>query len=116
MNNITIAYKNRTDLIDAFLTQENVGILKEKTLLEKLARRKKEYAHVYFHQGALDSDALESINHAKCVIVSSYSLKQEILHKTHMEESRIEVFYPTINETYLKPKKIQSQTCPRVWF
>lgn len=105
MDNITIAYKNRTHLIDAFLAQENVGILKEKSLMEKLSRKSKEYAHVYFHQGSLDKDALEKIEHAKLVIVSSYASKHELLNATNIADEKIEVFYPSINDEYLKPKE-----------
>ncbi len=102
---MTIAYKNRTNLIASFEQQEEVEVLKPQSLLNKVAFRKKEYADIYFHSGVLDKEAEEAIENAKVVIVTSKSSCHEVLDNTNQSKKNIHVIYPPVSDTYLKPKE-----------
>ena len=105
MNKTTIYYKNKNSLIDALEKNENIELLKEQSVMSKFSFKSKEYAHIYFHSGSFDKQTLEAIENAKMVIATSKKAKKEIIKQSGVDESKVEVIYPAINETYLKPKE-----------
>ena len=108
MNKITIAFKTRTNLIEEFEKNENIELLKEQSLMNKLSFKSRTYADIYFHSGTIDKDIILAIENAKIVIASSNKSKQEIIKNTQIDENKIEVIYPAINEEYLKCSESKS--------
>lgn len=110
-----IYYKNKTPLIEYIEKEIHCKVLKDKSLLGKLFSSK-EFADLYFHQGILDEDALERIKNAKISIVNSFKVKQDILKQTNLDDSKVEVIYPALNEIYLKPKESKEKICEEFGF
>ncbi len=113
---MTIAYKNQTNLIANFEQLEGVEVLKPQSLLNKVAFRKKEYADIYFHSGALDKEAEEAIENAKAVIVTSKSSCHEVLDNTNQSKKNIHIIYPPISDEYLKSKVSKKTLCEEFEF
>lgn len=105
MTKTKISYKTITPLIEELLKRENIEKIKEKSKISKIFFSKKEYPDIYFHQGQLDEEAIDIINNSKKTITNSYSSKMEIIKACSVDNSQIEVIYPTITSSYLKPKE-----------
>lgn len=112
MNQISISYKTKSNLIDALLKQENIIEIQNTGILKKLSFLKKEYADIYFHSGSLDEKSKSEILNSKKVIVNSKTLKTEILKSLNeLEPTKIECIYPSIDINYEKPKLIKKKVC-----
>lgn len=105
MNPIKIFYKNRTSLIATFEDNENVEVLEETSLINKLSFKSRQYPDIYFHSGAFDKETISMINNTKVVIATSKKAKVEIVKNTQVDKDKVEVIYPAINEEELKPKE-----------
>lgn len=105
MTNFTISYKNKNVLIDTILQESNIEELKPLSLMDKLTFRAKNYPDIYCHSGAIDDETLDIVNHAKLVITTSFASKNDIVSQSKIDESLIEVIYPSLNLEYLKPKE-----------
>ena len=102
---IYIDYKNETSLITKLLKDEQIEKIKTKNFFNKLISKKIIKSDVYFHYGVFDKNSIKHINASKKVIVSSLSLKKELLkHLSTFDESNIHVLYPSINESILDKK------------
>lgn len=99
-----IYYKTKTALTDTLEKEFQLEVLKEKSTFGKLFSSK-EFADIYIHSGALDDDSIERVLNAKAVIVNSYRSKQELIRKIDLDNAKIHVVYPCIDEEYLKPKE-----------
>lgn len=105
MTKIKIFYKTENPITQKLLKRENIEKIKEKSKISKIFSSKKEYPNLYFHQGSLDEESIDIINNAKKTITNSYTSKMEIIKACKVDNSQIEVIYPTITSTYLKPKE-----------
>ncbi len=101
---LSIYYKLNNVLIEKLLKDENVSLYKKQSIFQKLAFKAKIYPDVYFHNGPLDEEAIEMIENAKKTIANSYTMKIEIIKTCKITNDKVEVIYPTITSTYLKPK------------
>ncbi len=95
MQKIKIAYKVKNALIENLLLKDNIEELQEQTMFSKLSFKKKEYADIYFHQGKIDKKVLENFEFSKLIVVTSNSIKKTLINEFDIDESKIEVFYPT---------------------
>ncbi len=107
---LTIDYKIKTKVVSELLKQENISELKKSSGLVKVFK-KKEFADIYFHSGALDKEVIEKIENAKKVIVNSQTSKEQLLKELEIPSEKIEVVYPAINIEYQKPKDIKKKVC-----
>lgn len=108
---MTIDYKNKTKIIEAFEQCEYITPLTKPTLLDKLSFKKKAFADIYFHQGILGKEAEEACEAAQTVIVTSKAAKSEILDNTEVKKSQVHVIYPVVSESFLKPKESKKLLC-----
>ena len=112
MNQISISYKTKNNLIEALLKQDNVSEVQNSGILKKLSFFNKEYSDVYFHSGTLDEKSKDEILHSKKVVVNSKSLKKEILKSIpELDSSKLECIYPSIDMNYEKPKLLKKKVC-----
>lgn len=112
MNQLSISYKTKSNLIEALLQQDNICEINTSGILKKFSFLKKEYPDIYFHTGALDEKSKDKILNAKKVIVNSKTLKKEILKSVEeFDSSKIECIYPSININYEKPKLVKKKVC-----
>ncbi|UTJ05667.1 glycosyltransferase [Arcobacter roscoffensis] len=112
MNQISISYKTKNNLIEALLKQDNVSEVQNSGILKKLSFFNKEYSDVYFHSGTLDEKSKDEILHSKKVVVNSKSLKKEIIRSIpDLESSKLECIYPSVDINYEKPKLIKKKVC-----
>lgn len=114
MEQVSISYKNRTNLIEELEEQDNIKTIEQKGMLSKIISLKKEYADIYFHTGNIDEKAIENINNSKKTIVNSYSLKEELLETVNIDKSKIEVVYPSIDIIYEKTKEVKKRVCEKL--
>lgn len=105
MSKLTIFYKTRTLLIDQFEESDNIEVLPQGSFFGKFGLGQKRHADIYFHSGAFDKEAIGASKNAKLIIANCKKAKKEIMRQCEVEEDKIKVIYPAINETYLKPKE-----------
>ena len=113
MNSLTIAIKNKTNLTLQLEKIYDVKYHEKQTFLSKIMLKEKEKPNIYFHKGFLSSDAVTLIEDSDLVIVSSNSIKKEIIDKvSNIDISKIHVLYPyVINKTqYEKSIKKEFRT------
>ena len=95
MNNIKIAIKNKTNLTLQLEKKYDVTYHKKSTLLSKLLLKKNRNPDIYFHKGFLSSEAVSLIESAQVVVVSSNSVKKEIINKvSNLDIDKLYVQYP----------------------
>jgi len=110
MKNLNIAINTKTKVIKYLETIYNVEYYKQQTLLEKLLLKDKKYPDIYFHQGSLNTTALDMVENSKLTIVNSNSIKETILEKrSYLNENKIFILYPYINATIKYDKKIKKE-------
>ena len=83
-------------------------------MLNKLTFRKKEFADIYFHVGQVDAEVIENITNAKKVIVNSLTSKDQLIKEYEVPSNKIEVFYPSIDLQYKKPKEVKKELCEKL--
>ena len=110
----TINYKTKTKLIEELLKQENISELQKRSMLNKLTFKKKEFADIYFHVGQVDAEVIENITNAKKVIVNSLTSKDQLIKEYEVPSNKIEVFYPSIDLQYKKPKEVKKELCEKL--
>jgi len=95
MNSIKIAIKNKTNLTLQLEKKYDVTYYKKSTLLSKLLLKKNRNPDIYFHKGFLSSEAVSLIENAQVVVVSSNSVKKEIVNKvSNLDIDKLYVQYP----------------------
>ena len=95
MNSIKIAIKNKTNLTLQLEKKYDVIYHSKPTLLSKLLLKKNTNPDIYFHKGFLSSEAVTLIENSQIVIVSSNSVKKEIIDKvSNIDIEIIHVRYP----------------------
>ena len=105
MEKLHIAINTKTKVITQLEKKFEITYYKEQAFLEKLLLKEKKYPDIYFHQGSVNTKALDIIEHSKVTIVNSNALKEQICEKrTYIKASKIFVIYPYIN-TQLKYSK-----------
>lgn len=114
MDNYTISYKTKTNLITKLLEQDNISEIEKKSFFSKMFSSAKKIADIYFHTGSLDKDSVEKIKNAKLTIVNSQGLKHKVILQTGIEPSKIEVIYPSVDIPYEKPKNIKKEFCQKL--
>jgi len=106
MNDIKIGIKNKTNLTVQLEKKYNVTYYQKNTFLSKLLFKENTYPDIYFHKGFLSSEAINLIDNSKIVVVSSNSVKKDILLKSpNLDISKIHVEYP-----YFIPKTEYNKT------
>lgn len=103
--NLSIYFKQKNVLIDELLKNENIQIYKKQNILDKLTFKTKSYPDIYFHSGTLDVEAIELVENSKKTIANSYTTKQELIKACNITNDKVDVVYPTITSSYLKPKE-----------
>lgn len=108
----TVSYKTKNILIDEIIRQDLVKKVEKKSFFSKIFSSK-EFADIYFHNGALDNDAIENIKNAKLIICNSNAAKKQIKEQLHISDEKLEVLYPAIDVLYDKPKVAKREFCLR---
>ncbi|WP_419765217.1 MAG: glycosyltransferase [Arcobacter sp.] len=103
--NLSICFKSKNVLVDELLKKENIRTYKKQNILDKLTFKTKTYPDIYFHSGVLDEESIELVENSKKTIANSYTMKQDMIKACNITNEKIEVIYPTITSTYLKPKE-----------
>ena len=110
---IVVDYASPSILIKEFLKKDNVSKLQAKTFLQKLGFKKRDEIDVYFHTTSLNKEIRKKIQEAKLVIVSSQKSKENVINAIgNLNEDKVEIIYPCINEKQLdedESKKILSE-------
>ncbi len=102
MEKLHIAINTKTKVITQLEKKFEITYYSEQTFFEKLLLKEKKYPDIYFHQGSVNTKALDIIEHSKVTIVNSNALKEQICEKrTYINASKICIIYPYIN-TQLK--------------
>lgn len=114
MQNISISYNKNNKLIEKLQEQENIEVLKKKTLFQKLFFSKKEFTDIYFHFGQIDENAIKNIQNSKLTIVNSKAMKNKLMLHTKTQANKIEVIYPSIDVLYQKPKELKEKICGQI--
>lgn len=108
MENLHIAINSKTKVIKELEKKFQISYYKEQTFFEKLFLKEKKYPDIYFHQGSINTRALDMIEYSKITIVNSNSLKEQICtKKTYINKNKIFVLYPYINTQYLYDKEVK---------
>ena len=95
MNSIKIAIKNKTNLTVQLEKKYDVTYYEKPTFLSKLLSKKNTNPDIYFHKGFLSSEAVELIEKSQIVVVSSHSVKKEIIDKvSNIDIEKLHVQYP----------------------
>lgn len=95
MNSINIAIKNKTNLTLQLEKKYDVTYHEKPNFLSKLLLKKKTNPDICFHKGFLSSEAVALIESSKIVIVSSNSVKKEIINKvSNIDIEKLHVRYP----------------------
>jgi len=110
----TINYKTKTKLIKELLNEDYVSELKKRSTFSKLTFKKREFADIYFHSGALDKEAQENIENAQKVIVNSLTSQHQLLKEFDTPREKIEVIYPAVSVEYQKPKEAKKSVCEKL--
>ena len=111
MNETSISFKNKTNLIQELLKQENIKNINDKSFISKISFSKKKYADIYFHSGEVSQEAIDNVINSKKTIVNSQMLKHSFLKDDKSLDRKIEVLYPSINISYEKPKLMKKRFC-----
>jgi len=95
MNSIKIAIKNKTNLTLQLEKKYDVTYYEKPTFFSKILLKKNTNPDIYFHKGFLSSEAVGLIESAQIVIVSSNSVKKEIIDKvSNIDIEKLHVQYP----------------------
>jgi len=95
MNSIKIAIKNKTNLTLQLEKKYDVTYYAKPTFLSKVLLKKNTSPDIYFHKGFLSSEAVGLIECAQIVIISSNSVKKEIIDKvSNIDIEKLHVQYP----------------------
>lgn len=95
MNSIKIGIKNKTNLTAQLEKKYDVTYYEKPSLLSKLLLKKKTNPDIYFHKGFLSRDAVALIENSRIVIVSSNSVKKEIIKKiSNIDISKLHIRHP----------------------
>ena len=106
MNNLKILFKQKTKLIEEVQKEQYIETLKEASFLKSMFSSK-QYPDIYFHSGTINDEVLDTVMNSKLTIVNTYSTLQNMKHQLKMNESKIEVIFPSIsvNESFTKETK-----------
>jgi len=108
MEKLHIAINTKTKVIKELEKKFELTYFKEQTFFEKLLLKEKKYPNIYFHQGSINTKALDMAEHSKIIIVNSNSMKEKICEKrTYIKEDKIFVLYPYINTQIKYDKQIK---------
>ncbi len=108
MEKLHIAINTKTKVIKELEKKFELTYFQEQTFLEKLLLKEKKYPDIYFHQGSINTKALDMAEHSKITIVNSNSMKEKICEKrTYIKEDKIFVLYPYINTQIKYDKQIK---------
>jgi glycosyltransferase involved in cell wall biosynthesis len=110
----SIYFKNKNNLIEKLLKQENIKNLNETSLMSKISFSKKKYADIYFHSGDINSEAIDNALNSKKTIVNSQTIKHGFIQENNSLTTKIEVIYPSINISYEKPKEVKKRFCKKL--
>ena len=109
----SIYYKNKTNLINQLLEDENIVDISEKSFISKLSFSKKEYSDIYFHSGDIDDESIDKVLNSKKTIVNSKTIMNQFIRQNNELSNKIEVIYPSINIKYEKPKDVKERFCKK---
>ncbi|MEA2050500.1 MAG: glycosyltransferase [Campylobacterota bacterium] len=100
MKKIDIAIKNKTKLTSKLETIFDVSYYKQQSFLSKIFFKNKNYPTLYFHNGVLNSQAIDLINNSKVIIVNTNGVKESILNKLPaLSKNKIHILYPYIKKS-----------------
>lgn len=102
---ITIDFNKESLLINEYLKNDNVQRALKPTLLSKFGLTDKNPIDIYFHSGSINKESIIKMKSAKKVITTSKALLNDICASSNIDNSKIEVIYPCINEEKLKQKE-----------
>jgi glycosyltransferase involved in cell wall biosynthesis len=90
--------------------------LQKQSFLSKVLMQKKEYPDLYFHNGKFDEESIDMIKNAKKVIVNSFDQRYKIFSKNYRAKEDIEVVYPYVEPSELKPKESKQNIIQKYQF
>lgn len=95
-----IDYEKETIFINQLEKNDNISKIEKSSFLSKIKLKKKSYANVYFYSGLFNSEIKDKILNCEYIIVSSLTAKKNLLLKVkNIDKNKIQVIYPSINET-----------------
>jgi glycosyltransferase involved in cell wall biosynthesis len=98
MKKLVIAIKNKTNILNALKEFYQIIFYKEQTFFEKLLLKERQYPDIYFHQGVVNTEALDMVENSKLTIVNSRGIKEQLTDKrSYINEEKVEILYPYIN-------------------
>ncbi|NQY20552.1 MAG: glycosyltransferase [Campylobacteraceae bacterium] len=101
-----IDYEKKTIFTKELEKNDNISKIEKNSFLSKIKLKKKSYANVYFYGGLLNSETKDKILNCENIIVSSLTAKKYLTIKVkNIDENKIQVIYPSINETVYKKEE-----------
>jgi hypothetical protein len=108
MKKIHIAISTKTKVTKELELKFEVTYYQEQTFFEKLLLKEKKYPDLYFHQGAINTQALDMVENSKLTVVNSNSLKEQICEKrTYIDPKKVHILYPYIVKQLEYDKKMK---------
>jgi hypothetical protein len=105
---LIIYYKRKTKLVEKFCEDFETTLYTKPTFIKKLSFKKNiQKPQIYFHSGLLTNANLELMAQSLYIVVSSNTIKQEIVKKSNdtINNSKIYVAYPGHTITKFKKKE-----------
>jgi glycosyltransferase involved in cell wall biosynthesis len=110
MKKLHIAINTKTKVITQLEKKFELTYYQEQTFFEKLLLKEKKYPDIYFHQGSINTKALDIIEHSTVTIVNSNALKEQICEKrTYLKADKIFVIYPYITTQSKYDKQLKKE-------
>jgi len=110
MKELVVAIKNKTSIINELKSSYEISFYKEQSFFDKLLLKDKRYPDIYFHQGIINTEALDMIEHSKLTILNCRALKSQVEEKrSYINEDKIEVIYPYIHTSLSYSKEMKKE-------
>lgn len=113
METIKISYNTKTKLVEEFEKKDYVQEVKKPNIFTKMGLGSKEYADIHFQTGILVSENMDKMKNAKKVIANTQTLKEQLVN-ANIDESKIEVIYPSVTMEYEKPSVVKKRVCEKL--
>ena len=110
MKKLHIAINTRTKVTQMLQEKFEVTYHQEQTFWEKILLKEKKTPDLYFHQGSINTKALDMIENSRLTIVNSNAIKELILEKrNYFDKNKIIVLYPYLVTDLVYDKNIKKQ-------
>ena len=104
MTKLKVYNKTKNILLEELSVHINLEFMSDKLI-------GKDYLDIYFHSGEIDKNAINLILHSNVIVVNSNRVKYEILNKIDINESKVQVIYPSIRKSTIRPIEAKKEIC-----